>query len=111
MTNSKRSRRIFLLSVFFLLATAIYSQASTVQMTFQTVAPEYNSDGSYYTFPYKFTIGDSPDLISLMCDDFRDDINFGESWSANVYHFADIVGGSGQMNPDGGGFIPNGERV
>jgi hypothetical protein len=65
------------------------------------VGPGY-SDGSYYVYPYNFSINGSPTTVSLLCDDFRDDIYFGETWSANLYTFSDILAGNGQMFPDGG---------
>src|SRR5262245_49130567 len=101
-------RKLFL-ALPFLFFAAHPAQAETVDLTFVNVGPGYN-DGSYYDYPYNFSINGSNTLTSLICDDFNDDIWFGESWSAYVNGFADILGGAGQMQP-GGGLVASGRRA
>src|SRR5205085_2736033 len=42
--------------------------------------------------------------------DFRDDIYFGETWTADLNSFSDIVAGDGQMQPLGG-LVANGQKM
>jgi hypothetical protein len=90
-------------------AFAINANANTVQLTLVNVGPGYN-DGSDYVYPYNFSINGSSVLTSLLCDDYNDSINFGETWKANVYTFSDIVAGNGQMQPFGG-LVATGQRI
>ena len=41
------------------------------------------SQNGVYTYPYYLTINDGP-WTPMMCDDFFDRINVGDSWQANV---------------------------
>lgn len=96
--------RKLLLVIFVLGLTARAHASSVVQMHFVDVGPG-NYDGSlsnFYVYPYNFSIDNSPTLVSLMCDDFNDDIYFGETWQANRYKLSDIIAGNGQMTPSAG---------
>src|SRR3954470_24005790 len=94
--------------IFGILIIAAGARASTVDLTLVNAGPGY-SDGSYYVYPYNFSVNGSSSLVSLICNDFNDDINFGETWTANVYTMHDILGGSGQMNPTNG-LVAAGQR-
>lgn len=98
-----------LILALFLLGFTINAQANTVQMKLVNVGPGYN-DGSDYVYPYNFSINGSSTLTSLLCDDYLDNINLGETWTANTYSISDILGGKGQMNPSGG-IVAAGQRV
>jgi len=69
------------------MAFALSAMADPVTLTFTDVGPGYNN-GSYYTYPYNFTItpssGPSQTEVPLMCDAFTNEISFGQSWLANV---------------------------
>ncbi len=88
-------KSIFLL--LFVLANAAYASANTVTLRFINVGPGYN-DSSYYVYPYNFSINSSSSLVSLICDDFMDDIFLGESWRADVFSIGDVLAGNGQMH-------------
>jgi hypothetical protein len=98
-----------LLLVLLVLGNAAYANATSVDLRFVNVGPGYH-DNYYYVYPYKFSVNGSSDLTSLLCDDFTDDVYFGESWKATVNRFSDILSGQGQMAPQGG-LVDNGNRV
>jgi hypothetical protein len=89
-----------LLLVVVMLGTTVYSHADTVSLTLVNVSPGYN-DGSFYTYPYNFSINGSSVLSPLLCDDFRDDVYVGETWTATVSNIDSIVA-NGQMVPVAG---------
>jgi hypothetical protein len=89
-----------LLLVVIMFGTAAYSHADTVSLTLVNVSPGYN-DGSYYTYPYNFSINGSAILTPLLCDDFVDDVYIGETWMATVSNINNIVA-NGQMIPVAG---------
>jgi hypothetical protein len=96
-------RKLALLLVL-LIGTAGFACADglTVTLQFKNVGPGF-SDGKVYVYPYNFSINGSNVDTPLVCDDFSDDITFGESWTANVYNMTDILkNGKGQMRPSGG---------
>jgi len=79
-----------------LLGTAEFSQADTLTLL-STPAPPYD-DGSVYTYPYYFSVNGSATPTPLMCDDFADDVYFGESWTATVWNINNVADpGHGQM--------------
>jgi len=80
-----------------LLGTAEFSQADTLKLL-SSPAPPYD-DGSVYTYPYYFSVNNSPTVTPLMCDDYADEVYFGESWNANVWNITNVADpGHGQMN-------------
>jgi hypothetical protein len=89
-----------LLLVVIMFGTAAYSHADTVSLTLVNVSPGYN-DGTYYTYPYNFSINGSAILTPLLCDDFVDDVYIGETWIATVSNIDNIVA-NGQMIPVAG---------
>ncbi len=70
----------FVLIVGLLLALAPAS-ASTVTVNFVGLGGA--SQNGIYTYPYYLTINNGP-AIPMMCDDFYDRINMGDSWEANI---------------------------
>jgi hypothetical protein len=54
-----------MLLVVIMFATAAYSHADTVNLTLVNVSPGYN-DGSYYTYPYNFSINGSAVLVPML---------------------------------------------
>jgi hypothetical protein len=80
-----------------MLGTAAYSHADTATLTLVNVSPGYN-DGTYYTYPYNFSINGSPVLTPLICDDFVGDVYIGETWTATVSTI-DTIAANGQMVP------------
>jgi len=101
--------RTLTVALIVLFVSVGYASAAPVELRLVNVGPGYN-DGSYYVFPYNFSINGSIDLVSLLCDDFNDDIYFGETWMAKVFGLADIFAGQGQMTPKDG-LVANGDRV
>jgi hypothetical protein len=89
-----------LLLVVVMFGTAAYSHADTVSLTLVNVSPGYN-DGSFYTYPYNFSINGASVLTPLLCDDFADDVYIGETWTATVSNINQIVA-NGQMIPVAG---------
>jgi hypothetical protein len=78
----------------------VYSHADTVNLTLVNVSPGYN-DGSFYTYPYNFSINGASILTPLLCDDFVDDVYIGETWTATVSNISNIVA-NGQMTAAAG---------
>jgi len=98
-----------LLLVVIMFGTAAYSHADTVSLTLVNVSPGYN-DGSYYTYPYNFMIGDAKVLTPLLCDDFADDVYIGETWTATVSTINEIAV-NGQMGPALGSLAGNAKQT
>jgi hypothetical protein len=80
--------------VLLMLGNAAYGHAETVTLKLTGVGGA--NDGHFYVYPYNFSVN-GVGSVPLICDDFTDEVYFGESWTANVYGFADIVSGKGQM--------------
>jgi len=72
------------LSAFCILFSPLKASADTVTLTFENVGPANGADGNY-TYPYNFSVNGSTTYTSLMCLSFSNDIEFGESWTADVY--------------------------
>ena len=89
-----------MLLVVIMFATAAYSHADTVNLTLVNVSPGYN-DGSFYTYPYNFSVNGASILTPMLCDDFVDDVRIGETWTATVSNIDNIVA-NGQMVPVAG---------
>jgi len=86
-------------SVFFVLAFAAAGYSNTVTLQLVNVNPGYN-DGTVYVYPYNFKINGGSSLVSLLCDDYIDDVALNESWTAQVYTVDDVVNHTkGQMTP------------
>ncbi len=89
-----------LLLAVAMLGTSVYSHADTANLTLVNVSPGYN-DGSFYTYPYNFSINGSSVLTPLICDDFVDDVYIGETWTATVSNI-NTIEANGQMGPAAG---------
>ena len=95
-----------LMLMLFLLVGAVSAHADPVTMTLQNEGPGTsggpNIGGNAYVYPYYFSINNSSSLTTLICDDYVHDVYNNETWQANVYNFADILAGAGQMSPRSG---------
>ena len=62
-----------------------------VTMTFQGVNGA--NDGQYYVSPYYGTLnnGTVTQTVTLFCDDILNEVNFGQTWQANVTNLATAV--------------------
>jgi hypothetical protein len=84
------------------LGTAGYSHADTLKLL-SSPAPPYYDNNSIYTYPYYFSVNGSASPFPLMCDDYADEVYFGESWTANVWNINNVaLAGHGQMGPAAG---------
>jgi len=73
--------KVALLTLGMAFATAT-SYADTVSMTFTGTSGA--SNGSYYIYPYYFSINGSSTSTNLMCVSFNNEIYQGESWTATT---------------------------
>ena len=55
--------------------------ANSVTLTLETAPTSYGGDNVY---PYNFSVNSSTSTIPLMCLDFYNHINFGETWTATI---------------------------
>src|ERR1700757_1777598 len=69
-----------LLTLALLLAPFAYADGTPVNMVFTGVNGA--NDGSYYVSPYYGTMNGQS--VVLFCDDLKNEVYVGESWSANV---------------------------
>lgn len=79
-------RRLRLISVSFLIATALClaaGTASATSVTLKLVGVGGNNAGGAYTYPYNFSI-DGRRAVALICDDYNNEVTIGETWKANV---------------------------
>jgi hypothetical protein len=79
-------KRFGIMILFVLVLSTLPVFADTVQLLFTGVTG-YNS-GGVYTYPYNFTVTDGSSVstnVPLMCNSYTNDINFNESWSANIH--------------------------
>jgi hypothetical protein len=79
--GERQMRGYLALVLVVVLVLALPAVADQVQFKF--TGPAGNNNGGYYTYPYYFSIGSSPN-VPLMCDDPYNDVTQGESWQANV---------------------------
>jgi hypothetical protein len=80
-----------------MLGTATYGQATTASLTLTGTGPGYEDGSGIYVYPYVFTVN-GVGGVSLVCDDYGDTVNIGESWTANVYNINQVLNsGDGQM--------------
>src|SRR4051812_47999949 len=91
--------RKLLLAMVLLLASGVYSHADPLTAQLKLTGVGGANDGRVYVYPYNFdvTINGSTIQAALVCDDYFDDISFGESWTATVYSLNDVLNGAGQM--------------
>lgn len=86
MRNSLRKFGMLLAAALLCSATSAF--ANTVTMTLTGTGSNGSVEG-FVVYPYYFTIN-SQTNVPLVCDDFNDEIQNGESWTANVIHFGTI---------------------
>jgi hypothetical protein len=79
-------RLLGLLAVGVMLVPFAYADGP-VQMVFQSVNGA--NDGQYYVSPYYGTMNGQ--TVTLFCDDIINEVNFGQTWWANVTNLATAV--------------------
>jgi hypothetical protein len=89
----KFARLLGLLVVAMILVPFAYADGP-VTMVFQGVNGA--NDGQYYVSPYYGTLTDQTGThtVTLFCDDILNEVNFGQTWQANVTNLATAVGTS-----------------
>jgi hypothetical protein len=93
-------RRLLPVLVLLILASATYAHADTATLQLVNVIPGYN-DGADYVYPYNFSVNGSASLVSLLCDDYADQIFLNEKWTATVNNLNQAIT-SGQEMPING---------
>jgi hypothetical protein len=80
----KRFAGILLLFVLVIAAPPALADGTPVMMTFTAV--NGINDGSYYVSPYQGTMTSNGQnsVVTLFCDDFNNEVNFGQTWHGNV---------------------------
>ena len=73
-------------SALLVLSLVHVGGAATIQFV---GAPTGVNDGSYYVMPYQITIDGSTQDVT--CYDFLDDVNYGDTWQANILDVADAA--------------------
>lgn len=76
----KLSRFLGLLAVVLVLSPFAFADGGTVNMQF--IGVNGANDGQYYVSPYSGTMNGQS--VVLFCDDIKNEINFGQTWTANV---------------------------
>src|SRR5690349_17510731 len=66
-----------------------------------------NNQGGVYTMPYFLSINSAPS-VSVVCDDFTHDVVIGESWTGNVFTFADLSNPTKFVQTRAGASVANG---
>jgi hypothetical protein len=61
--------------------------AAPVTMVFQNV--NGTNDGQYYVSPYTGTMNGQ--MVTLFCDDVLNEVNFGQTWQANVTNLGTAI--------------------
>ena len=86
----KFARLLGLFVVAMMLVPFAYADGP-VTMTFQGVNGA--NDGQYYVSPYYGTLnnGTATQTVTLFCDDILNEVNFGQTWRANVTNLATAV--------------------
>ena len=64
-----------------LLLSPVKAYANSVTLTLETAPTSYGGDNVY---PYNFSVNSSTSTIPLMCIDFYNHIDFGETWTATI---------------------------
>ena len=86
-TRMKVARLLgFLLAALILIPMA-HADGNPVTMVFQDVNGA--NDGQYYVSPYTGTMG--PQTVTLFCDDVLNEVNFGQTWQANVTNLGSAI--------------------
>ncbi|HET8925018.1 MAG TPA: hypothetical protein VFN26_18705 [Candidatus Acidoferrum sp.] len=80
----KATKFLFLLFVLFMLVPEAHADGAPVTMVFMGVNGA--NDGQYYVSPYYGTM--NRQTVVLYCVDIINDVNFGQTWQANVTNLA-----------------------
>jgi hypothetical protein len=80
----KATKIVLLLSVMLALVPKAHATATPVTMVFQGVNGANN--GQYYVSPYYGTMNGQG--VTLFCVDIINDVNFGQTWQANITNLA-----------------------
>jgi hypothetical protein len=82
--------------IFMCCASGAFADDS---FTLTGVTPSGNNMGGVYTSPYVATITNVGSGINVVCDDYFDEVNFGETWQVAVTNLATLsTTGSGDAN-------------
>jgi hypothetical protein len=81
-------RTLGLLVVVLLLVPFAYADGSPANMVF--VGVNGANDGHYYVSPYNGTMNGQN--VMLFCVDIKNEVNFGETWTANVTNLGTALG-------------------
>src|ERR1700722_7332352 len=65
--------------IFMCCATGAFAETDSFTLT--GVTQSGNNMGGVYTSPYVATINNTQSGVSVICDDFADDVEVGESWT------------------------------
>lgn len=65
--------------------SATQAYADTVQLTFNSTGSNQTPNNGEPTYPYYFSVNGSSNQVAMMCISDFTYINYGESWTANVY--------------------------
>ena len=76
----------FLLAALILIPMA-HADGGPVTMVFKSVNGV--NDGQYYVSPYSGTM--KGQTVTLFCDDVLNDVNFGQTWQANVTNLGTAI--------------------
>ena len=86
-TRMKVARLLgFLLAALILIPMA-HADGNPVTMVFQDVNGA--NDGQYYVSPYTGTMNGQ--TVTLFCDDVLNEVNFGQTWQANVTNLGSAI--------------------
>ncbi len=80
----KTTKILLLLAVMFMLTPMAHADSTPVTMVFTGVNGA--NDGHYYVSPYTGTMNGQ--TVTLFCVDIINEVNFGQTWQANVTNLA-----------------------
>jgi len=92
-------RKYGFLTVVSVLVFASASLAQTTTITFPKTAPGDGANfGGVYVDPYTATVG-STSNVEVICDDWSDNTNLGDSWAVNINTVAQVDNGTNPTAP------------
>jgi hypothetical protein len=80
----KATKTLLILAVMIMLAPLAHADGTPVAMVFTGVNGA--NDGHYYVSPYNGTMNGQ--AVTLFCVDIINDVNYGQTWQANVTNLA-----------------------
>jgi hypothetical protein len=86
-TRMKVARLLGLLLAALILIPMAHADGGPVTMVFKSVNGV--NDGQYYVSPYSGTMNGQ--TVTLFCDDVLNDVNFGQTWQANVTNLGTAI--------------------